>query len=623
MARIKSKEFKKQYASTMDNVPEKGVWSGRGIAIPVAGAIGGGDDYKQKIGRGKLPDFRTGRPTQGADSTWSSYLARVNTGYDDVWTAEYISDMAMFPEQEAEDEDIYDYDEPVYIGNTRKIPKNFKVKRPRIRGIREMISFKDDEIVSNSRYSVLDVFENSDRDFINEEADLASIGKGLETGASAAKIPMALKSAGKGLEIAASVASKSPGGGSSVGKSAIKFLLKAAGVTTKAGESILQAVPGLDVALTVILGTARLASLGLQYIKFSNSLGFSPQEMEVILLQPPLIKGIVTDENVVDVFDRIREMPVEERLDTREIMEGMLETLKNILIDLVEAADSIAGLFGWAGGPAGFGVAEVVLNLFTGVGGFILSVIPIESWLLRMTAGGSLKLEELLSMMVSGENARIGRPFLDMMHSKGGPIMGAVLNNPIGAFAKLGVIYRELSDPIEPDSDLMPDLPDDIFQGLPDEEEAEEAEILDPDIIDVEVEPEEEPLLTKRGLLNRLFGIGDESSTVAEGKMARKISIDELREIIRESYYPDYGSYHPPLPGGYKYRSVPVVTTQASDDSEFGILDNYDEEAVAYKTDGGVIAYQERNKLVKEAALRRIIRNDILSALEESKKKRS
>jgi hypothetical protein len=207
-----------------------------------------------------------------------------------------------------------------------------------------------------------------------------------------------------------------------------------------------------------------------------------------------------------------------------------------------------------------------------------------------------------------------------MMHSKGGPIMGAVLNNPVGAFAKLAVIYRELSDPIEPSSDLMPELPDDILQDLPDEE-AEEVKILDPDIIDVEVEPEEEPLLTKRGLLNRLFGIGDESSTVAERKMARKISIDELREIIRESYYPDYGSYHPPLPGGYKYREVPVVTTQASEDSEFGILDNYDDEAVAYKTDGGVIAYQERNKIVKEVALRRIIRNDILSAMEESKKK--
>ena len=96
MATLKSKQFKKKYAASMDNIPEKGVWSGRGIGIPVGGAMGGGDDYKQKIGRGKLPDFRTGRPTQGADSTFSSYLARVNTGYDDVYL-----DIPMFPEQEA------------------------------------------------------------------------------------------------------------------------------------------------------------------------------------------------------------------------------------------------------------------------------------------------------------------------------------------------------------------------------------------------------------------------------------------------------------------------------------------------------------------------------------------
>ncbi|MAE81562.1 MAG: hypothetical protein CMB80_02410, partial [Flammeovirgaceae bacterium] len=145
---MKTKQFKKKYASSMDNIPEKGVWSGRGIGIPSAGAIGGGDDYKQKIGRGKLPDFRTGSPTQGADSTFSSYLARVNKGYDDVYL-----DNLMFPEQEAEDEDIYDSDDQLHI-RSKKLPRDFKIMRPRMRGIREMI-FQDDKIVNNSRYSIV------------------------------------------------------------------------------------------------------------------------------------------------------------------------------------------------------------------------------------------------------------------------------------------------------------------------------------------------------------------------------------------------------------------------------------------------------------------------------------
>jgi len=152
MPRLTSKEFKKLYATSMDNIPEKGVWSGRGIGIPVAGAIGGGDDYKQKIGRGKLPDFRTGRPTQGADSTFSSYLARVNTGYDDYDKA--VEYMPMFPEQEEEVGDIYSWDiEPI---RSRKLPNNFRIMRPKQKGLKEKMEFDENTPVFKSRYSLLD-----------------------------------------------------------------------------------------------------------------------------------------------------------------------------------------------------------------------------------------------------------------------------------------------------------------------------------------------------------------------------------------------------------------------------------------------------------------------------------
>lgn len=159
MARLKSKQFKKQYGTSMDNIPEKGVWSGRGIAIPAPGAIGGGDDYKQKIGRGKLPDFRTGRPTQGADSTFSSYLARVNTGYDDYDKA--VEYMPMFPEQEPELEDTY-YGDTFDISRNRKLPKDFKVLRPKTKGLKEM-SVNDeslDEIMAFIQESIYPDYES-------------------------------------------------------------------------------------------------------------------------------------------------------------------------------------------------------------------------------------------------------------------------------------------------------------------------------------------------------------------------------------------------------------------------------------------------------------------------------
>ena len=47
------------------------------------------------------------------------------------------------------------------------------------------------------------------------------------------------------------------------------------------------------------------------------------------------------------------------------------------------------------------------------------------------------------------------------------------------------------------------------------------------------------------------------------------------------------------------------------------VLDDYDDFSVVYKTDGGIIAYQHRDRL-EEKALRNIIRDIIL----EGKKKR-
>ena len=82
---MKSKRFKKRYTASIKSSPEKGAWSGRATGIPVGGAIGGGDDYKQKIGRNKIPWTRTGfggSPSQSADAGFSSFLGRVNKGHD-------------------------------------------------------------------------------------------------------------------------------------------------------------------------------------------------------------------------------------------------------------------------------------------------------------------------------------------------------------------------------------------------------------------------------------------------------------------------------------------------------------------------------------------------------------
>tara|TARA_Y100000592_G_C5444608_1_gene305318 strand:+ start:91 stop:888 length:798 start_codon:yes stop_codon:yes gene_type:complete len=123
---MKKSDFKKKYVSIKQGRSVgQGTRSGRAIGIPVGGAIGGGDDYKQKIGRNKIPWTRTGfkgSPSQSADSGFSSYLARVNRGYEDE-----AGDFTMFPDQEDASEEIDD-DNTALISD--KLPKYTGGKSP-------------------------------------------------------------------------------------------------------------------------------------------------------------------------------------------------------------------------------------------------------------------------------------------------------------------------------------------------------------------------------------------------------------------------------------------------------------------------------------------------------------
>ena len=135
---ITKKEFLKKYADTMNNITGDGVWSGRGgPGIPIGGAMFGGDDYKEKIGREKIPwylsDFR-GRPSMAADSGFSSIvMSRVNKGRDEKYDPS-----PMFPDQDVKEDDEVDN----YIAE--------------MQGFSDMKQsyFKEDQIVNNSKYSL-------------------------------------------------------------------------------------------------------------------------------------------------------------------------------------------------------------------------------------------------------------------------------------------------------------------------------------------------------------------------------------------------------------------------------------------------------------------------------------
>lgn len=98
--------------------------SGRGIGIPVLGAIGGGDGFQQKIGRPKRPYLTgdMGSPTQSADSNFSSRLSRVNKGREDDAELAYHE---MFPDQAPDVDPDLELEDGLLGMRTRKLPVYF------------------------------------------------------------------------------------------------------------------------------------------------------------------------------------------------------------------------------------------------------------------------------------------------------------------------------------------------------------------------------------------------------------------------------------------------------------------------------------------------------------------
>lgn len=139
---IKRKDFLKKYASISDGTIGNTAYSGRGVGI-TPGAIGGGDDYPQKIGRNKIPwnlrDFQ-GSPSMAADAGFSGIALQRIASPDSVTKSE----SPMFPDQEvkvADDEDIY----------LSELPTGFKKK------MKKEISIDENKTVEDSKYSLVDL----------------------------------------------------------------------------------------------------------------------------------------------------------------------------------------------------------------------------------------------------------------------------------------------------------------------------------------------------------------------------------------------------------------------------------------------------------------------------------
>ena len=520
MKPISSKKFKKQYATSMDNVPEKGVWSGRGIGIPAVGAVDGSADGSKYLGRPRRPyyDGEQGSPSQSADSAFSSYLARVNKGYEDMEYPETI----MFPEQEEEEVNTYLVD-PVI---SRKLPRSFKV-------VRERIIFDESDIVENSRYSLKRV----DEGFVSQlVGDIAG-----DVGAAAlGAIPV-------------------------IGMGATAGLI---------GYNVMQ--------LTRDMNNADVA------IEVFNQ---NPNDDTVEELDEVLDDMSV---NLIDLLQRTLEL-----LPDAETPAGEAASVLTSIIDNFRKIATKVGLMGGGASTASNIWSKVkVVGIVTPILKFFMRILDTGQAPESVRENQSVILAVPRKMILLGDlqqdywmqkeaAEQLGRPFV-------------YTNNVITSGFDLSNYDYENSAMRNPENIQLSQPPASADNQSSDSQ------------VGVTGLTQDE--------LYRLIMTG-QGPQMQESK-----KLKNLRDFIRESLKTDLMPvYSEAMPTGYEYRRPDVIVQKGSQEDEFETLDNYDDFSVAYKSDGGVVSYQSRNKLKEDieiTALRKLIRDDIRSLVQESQKKK-
>jgi nucleotide-binding universal stress UspA family protein len=572
---LKRKNFLKMYADTMDNVTGDGVWSGRGIGVPVLGAMFGGDDYKEKIGREKIPwylsDFR-GQPSMAADAGWSGIsMSRVNKGYDELYEPK-----AMFPEQDVKESD----EDNNYISRIEK-----KLGGERVADIKEyfdedlMVLLPSYTLFNSDRYLSEDVFKWRDlvpdavedanwRDFVPDELE----DEAEEAYEYVSDLLDRAKEVGRpAYDLLSDKVEELTGGGIPIEK--IKD------VVFEVGRDFL----ALTAAGIPVIGTPIAAS----YVIFNLK--------ELQISQMNAMKGV----------DRLM---LEGSYSSVSNLQAISAAMFDDYVDLLQAAVYLIPFVGAGKGVLGLagrflkGGKVGAATSFVGLGGSgaLKSAIKSEILLnpifkLVANISDSEEVDDFGIDPAWFHNIVIEAPatlvtLSDILEEASEQYNNWSMAGGSGVFkfnpSNLGVSPQAMSQAHER-------FEGDTYESMVDDLISDNMRKIKQSLVDV-------------AALGR-----DQLVNIFE---AQKMNNDFklLRTFIREtlSYSAPEGS--DPRPTGYRYRQPP--DTDEDDDS--GSMGS-GKDAVNYKTDMGYVSYQSRPEDLREEALRRIIRRSI----KESKKK--
>lgn len=554
----KKKDFMKKYASSVKNTTNQDARSGRGIGIPVAGAIFGGDDYKEKIGKNRTPWYQTGgRPSMSADAGWSSLnMSRVNKGEDrDLYDLQHKE---MFPDQNMKEEDDLD----TYVGKSYEDDK--------------MSYFNENKIVKNSKYSILCIPEDLSEQFDFDRIDMDTfIPDSLQPGVDAI--------VERGSEYVSDIIEKARDVGQPV------YDLLARKVEELSGDSI---DPGAikDIALEVGRDFLALTAAGIPVIGTPIAAGY-------VLYNIGELQG--DNDRMRREFDELLVNGTEE--DIVNLQVATAETFDDY-IDLLQATVYLIPFIGTARG-----VVAAAGRLLT------KAKAPAVASTLGLTAGSVLKsaikseilLSPVFKFAISLENTDMTDVFeIDKTYYF--DTLWVSIENLVGAAELIDDANRQLAEfkQSNPQGEFKydPSIAEIDGINLDSAQSRLVSNNYDSVISDLLNNIEER---LANGVDTEFSGIFPEihgASQIMEKKMNvnRKLLSDLIKEVIlAEAGYAQ--------PDGWEFRQPQNGEDyDKSSDSEYN-LDNL----VNVKADSGYLRYQSRPDSLEEVALRRIVKRKL------------
>ena len=577
---VKVKDFVKRYASSMNNVSRPGRTAGVAMG---GGAIGGGDDYRQKIGRNKIPwnlrDFQ-GSPSMSADAGFSGIAMQRIASPDSVTKSKY----PMFPNQDVKDD---------IENNNYSLAEEDPEEQ-----MKELKTFNENAHVEKSKYSLVEI----DKLMSEDVASWGEMGDWVRKNS-----PDAISNVVGNIEpedfIPDIIEDEVIDGYNHVvefldtvkekyGDPAYELIVdKLDDITGGSSEEVLE--KAAEVAKEIGRDVVMLAAAGLPIVGTpiaASFIAYNLAEMQV---------GMNSARIAVD-----RLITYGTQSDVDEV-ERVTTQLYNDYIDFLQAIPYIIPFFGTVKG-AGKIAGKVANSLtsgnmkratsFVGLGGSGAFASALRSEILLSPvfefATGLSDIESLDDIGIDSTY------FIDNAYKV--PAALSVLSS-LRDSAESQLDEWKKGNTVEP------------FKFIP-----TVAEAGDTDAIELRIGTD-----IKNSFDNKVNDLSSEiEDAVSSGSVEsifeniekeKKMSGEDLiRSFIRESIYHKVNADNIPNPTGYEYRQ-PMESEEEDDDK----YKKNPDMLVNYKSDMGGISYQSAPEALREEALRRIIRRK----LEEAKKK--